>query len=454
MAAATRSAQGAKERWVGTGSIVALGLGLVLGEVLHQGMVSAAREGGGWGTHVPAILENLSVVGDLVLVRPLMLLVLPIIFTSVCSGVTALGDPARLGRLGAATAGYFMVTMLVAAIIGAVLVTAIAPGTGLSEDTVTALKNVGIEQFQASTQAHAATTSAASGGLGAAWLSIIRQVLPGNPFAAMAQGQPLGMIVFALVLGVGIAVGGPATAAAGRTIEALNEALLRAVGWVLWVIPVGALCLVTASVGHIGLAALVGPLGLYMAAVVGGLAIHMFVVLPALLAALGGGNPFRFMYQVREALATAFATASSSATLPVTMRVCETEGGCSRRATRFCAPLGGTLNMDGTALYEAVAVVFLFQLYGVDLSLGELVTVIVTATLAAVGAAGIPSAGLVTMVIVITAVNASLGSERLPVGAMGIVIGVDRLLDMCRTTVNVWGDMSAARVMTRLAPDD
>jgi Na+/H+-dicarboxylate symporter len=179
----------------------------------------------------------------------------------------------------------------------------------------------------------------------------------------------------------------------------------------------------------------------------------MFVILPVFQLLLGGGNPFRFMWAMREALATAFATASSSATLPVTIRVCETEGGCSQRATRFCAPLGSTLNMDGTALYEAVAVVFLFQLYGVQLSLGELAVVVATATLAAVGAAGIPSAGLVTMVIVITAVNSSLGSEKVPVGAMGIVIGVDRLLDMCRTTVNVWGDMGAARVMTRLAPD-
>jgi Na+/H+-dicarboxylate symporter len=233
----------------------------------------------------------------------------------------------------------------------------------------------------------------------------------------------------------------------------LNEALLRAVGWVLWIIPIGAFLLVSASVGKVGLAELLGPLGLYMSVVIGGLIIHMFIILPIFQVLLGGGNPFKFMWAMREALATAFATASSSATLPVTIRVCETEGGCSQRATRFCAPLGATLNMDGTALYEAVAVVFLFQLYGVQLSFGELAVVVATATLAAVGAAGIPSAGLVTMVIVITAVNASLGSEKLPVGAMGIVIGVDRLLDMCRTTVNVWGDMGAARIMTRIAPD-
>jgi Na+/H+-dicarboxylate symporter len=261
------------------------------------------------------------------------------------------------------------------------------------------------------------------------------------------------MITFALVLGVAMALCGEACDPAMRVLNGLNEALLRAVGWVMWIVPVGAFLLVASSVGRIGLRELLGPLGMYMAVVIGGLVVHMFVILPAFQFVLGGGNPFRFMWRMREALATAFATASSSATLPVTIRVCETEGGCSKRATRFCAPLGATLNMDGTALYEAVAVVFLFQLYGVQLSFGELAVVVATATLAAVGAAGIPSAGLVTMVIVITAVNSSLGSEKLPVGAMGIVIGVDRLLDMCRTTVNVWGDMGAARVMTRIAPD-
>jgi Na+/H+-dicarboxylate symporter len=378
--------------------------------------------------------------------------VLPLIFTSVVAGITSLGDPSRLGRLGLATGAYFLVTMLVAATLGASLVTLVGPGLGLSPDDVSALKASGIERFEAAPRL-AAAAEAGGQGLGAAWLQIARQMLPANPFAAMAEGQPLGMITFALVLGVAMALCGEACDPAMRVLNGLNEALLRAVGWVMWIVPVGAFLLVASSVGRIGLRELLGPLGMYMAVVIGGLVVHMFVILPAFQFVLGGGNPFRFMWRMREALATAFATASSSATLPVTIRVCETEGGCSKRATRFCAPLGATLNMDGTALYEAVAVVFLFQLYGVQLSFGELAVVVATATLAAVGAAGIPSAGLVTMVIVITAVNSSLGSEKLPVGAMGIVIGVDRLLDMCRTTVNVWGDMGAARVMTRIAPD-
>lgn len=433
---------GAKERWVATGSIVALVAGMFVGEVLHRQGASGTVAGFG-------------VAGDLMLVRPLMMLVLPLIFTSVVAGITSLGDPSRLGRLGLATSGYFLATMLVAAALGAMLVTMVGPGLGLAPDDVSALKASGIERFEAAPKL---TQAAAAGeqGLGAAWLQIARQMLPSNPFAAMAEGQPLGMIVFAIVLGVALALCGEVGDPAVRVLNGLNEALLRAVGWILWIIPVGAFLLVSASVGKVGLVELLGPLGLYMAVVIGGLVAHMFIVLPAFQLVLGGGNPYRFMWAMREPLATAFATASSSATLPVTIRACENEGGCSQRATRFCAPLGATLNMDGTALYEAVAVVFLCQLFGIALGGAELVIVVVTATLAAVGAAGIPSAGLVTMVLVVQAVNASLGNDparSLPIEAIGIIIGVDRILDMVRTMVNVQGDMFGARLLTRLAPD-
>ncbi|MFZ9689270.1 MAG: dicarboxylate/amino acid:cation symporter, partial [Phycisphaerales bacterium] len=168
-------------------------------------------------------------------------------------------------------------------------------------------------------------------------------------------------------------------------------------------------------------------------------------------------NPFDFMWRMKRALLTAFGTDSSSATLPVTIETAQDEAGCSKRASGFVLPLGATVNMDGTALYEAVAVVFLFQLYGIALGGAEFVVVVVTATLAAVGAAGIPSAGLVTMVLVVQAVNASLGNDparSLPIEAIGIIIGVDRILDMVRTMVNVQGDMTGARLLTRLAPDD
>jgi Na+/H+-dicarboxylate symporter len=190
-----------------------------------------------------------------------------------------------------------------------------------------------------------------------------------------------------------------------------------------------------------------------------GLAVHGLVVLPTVLFIFTRRNPFRYMWQMRRALMTAFGTDSSTATLPVTIDCAENEGGCSKRSANFVLPLGATVNMDGTALYEAVAVVFLFQLWGIDLSFSELLIVVITATLAAIGAAGIPSAGTVTMIIVISAVNKGLQGQGaseahlLPVAAIGVIIGVDRIVDMCRTTVNVWGDAVGAKIISKLAPD-
>jgi Na+/H+-dicarboxylate symporter len=232
------------------------------------------------------------------------------------------------------------------------------------------------------------------------------------------------------------------------------ETMMMLVRWIIWLTPIGVFFLVAWTVGKIGVEQLVGPLAKYVATVLSGLAIHGLITLPVIALVFARANPFRFMWQMRRALMTAFGTDSSSATLPVTIEAAEDEGGCSKRSANFVLPLGATVNMDGTALYEAVAVVFLFQLYGIDLSMTELLIVVITATLAAVGAAGIPSAGLITMVIVIDAVNKSLGATAtLPVAAIGVIIGIDRIVDMCRTTVNVWGDAVGAKIITRIAPD-
>jgi Na+/H+-dicarboxylate symporter len=217
--------------------------------------------------------------------------------------------------------------------------------------------------------------------------------------------------------------------------------------------PVGVAALVAWTVARLGVAEVAGPMGWYMVVVLAGLLLHGFVVLPAVLWVLTRENPYRFAHGMRSALLMALGTASSSATLPVTVDAAVTKGGCSKRAAGFVLPLGATINMDGTALYEAVAVVFLFQAYGIELGMAELAIVVITATLAAVGAAGIPSAGLVTMVIVVQAVNSSLGEAHLPLAAVGLILGVDRVLDMSRTMVNVWGDAVGAKIITRIAPD-
>ena len=390
--------------------------------------------------------------GDLVLIRPLKLMVIPLIFFSVVVGITRIGDPSKLGRLGIATLGYYFGTMLIAVVLGTTLVTLVQPGE-LPEDVRMDVIADGQQSFQDDTGLQSKVEGQSMGG---AWTNILKQMIPSNVFAEMSAGRPLGLIVFAMMLGLALAAGGQRTKAARDFFDAGFEGLMILIQWVIWLTPIGVFFLLAWTVGKIGLAQLLGPLSSYMGVVFIGLVLHMFIVLPIILFLFTRINPFGLMARMKPALLTAFGTDSSSATLPVTMETAELEAGCSKRASNFVLPLGSTINMDGTALYEAVAVVFLFQLYGIDLSMTELVLVVITATLAAVGAAGIPSAGLVTMVIVIAAVNGSLEGSglALPVAAIGVILGVDRILDMCRTTVNVWGDAVGARIMTRIAPDD
>lgn len=426
-------------------------LGLVAGVIVGQFLYLA------YGQADPQSLQLLKDTGDLILIRPLMLMIIPLIFVSVIVGVTSIGDPSRLGLVGGSTVLYYFVTMLLAVVLGAVLVTTIEPGVGLDPETTEALRVAGESQLEREAVLRERMNEAEDLGLGGVWLNILQQIVPTNIVAEMSATRPLGVIVFALLFGLALAATGSRGEPAVRFFESAFHAIMTLIVWIIWLTPIGVFLLVAWTVGTIGLRELVGPLSMYMATVTIGLFLHGLIVLPLVLYLLTRQNPFRFMWQMRKALMTAFGTDSSSATLPVTIQTAETEGGCSKRAANFVLPLGATVNMDGTALYEAVAVVFLFQLYGIDLTIAELIIVVITATLAAVGAAGIPSAGLVTMVIVVTAVNTSLAGRpdmpALPMTAIGIILGVDRLLDMCRTTVNVWGDAVGAKIITRLAPD-
>ncbi len=399
--------------------------------------------------------------GDLILIRPLMLLIIPLVFVSVVMGITSIGDPSKLGVIGSSTVLYYLVTMLIAVTIGTTLVATFRPGD-LPPQQQAELKGQAERELAQATDISQNIRLADEEGqsrLGGAWMNILRQMVPKNIFEEMARGRTLGVIVFALLFGLAIAAGGERTRPVADLFNGLFAAIMKLVGWVIWLTPAGVFLLVSWTVGKIGLRELVGPLGKYILIVLTGLAIHAFIVLPLVMVLFVRRNPFRYMWQMRRALMTAFGTDSSAATLPVTIESAETEGGCSKRAANFVLPLGATVNMDGTALYEAVAVVFLFQLYGIDLTFGMLLIVVITATLAAVGAAGIPSAGTVTMVIVINAVNTGLTgqgfpeSDLLPIAAIGVIIGVDRVIDMCRTTVNVWGDAIGAKIITRLAPD-
>jgi len=391
--------------------------------------------------------------GDLILIRPLKMLIIPLVFASVVVGITSIGDPSRLGLVGSATIVYYFATMFIAVVLGATLVSAIRPGEGVSQR----INLQEIEQrYAESDDSPRKVIEGSPHDLGGAWTSIIRQMVPDNVLAAAVNGQPLPVITFSILFGLALGFLGERAKAAINFFEAFFQAIMTLVGWVLWLTPIGVFLLVAWTLARLGGEA-INAVGKYMLVVFIGLAIHGFLTLPLILFFFGQTNPYRFMWRMRPALITAFGTDSSSATLPVTIRTAESEGECSKKASGFVLPLGSTINMDGTALYEAVAVIFLFQVYGIELGFEAIAVVALTATLAAVGAAGIPSAGLVTMVIVIEAVNTTLAGTNkpaLPLAAIGIIIGVDRIVDMCRTVVNVWGDAVGAKIITRIAPDE
>ncbi len=397
-------------------------------------------------------------IGDLILMRPLLLMIIPLVFVSVVCGVTSIGDPSKLGVVGGATIVYYAATMVIAVAIGATLVTTFKPGG--DDETRTALIDhaIGLEAEGGSIADNIAAAKAAEQDtLGGAWMNLLKQFIPENIVQNMADNNTMAVIVTAVLLGLALAMGGSRTQPAIQFFNAMFDALMRLVTWIIWVTPLGVFLLVAWTVGKIGFADLAGNWLKYILTVLTGLFIHGVIVLPLVLFIFVRTNPYKFMWQMRRALLTAFGTDSSSATLPVTIDCAENEGGCSKRAANFVLPLGATVNMDGTAIYEAVAVVFLCQLANIDLSFGEVLIVMVTAAMAAIGAAGIPSAGVVTMLIVIGAVNTSLagrGQPTLPDYMIFVVIAVDRIVDMCRTMVNVWGDAVGAKIITRIAPDD
>jgi Na+/H+-dicarboxylate symporter len=423
--------------------------GFVLGVVIGQ-VVLYRGEAGALGEHW------IRQAGELVLLRPLQILVVPLVFVSVVVGAASIGAPSRLGVVGGATVVYYVTTMLMAATLGTALAASARPGAidaaaaaPLTSNATAAYARSGLPEAVPQVQGKEGAT------LGRAFMDVLEQLVPPSIVDEMLQGRTLGMIAFALLLGLALAAGGEKTAAAVRFFEALFDALMRLVGWVMWLVPPGVFMLVAWAVGNVGLDNVMGPIAKYIAVVGGGLAIHMFVVLPLILLIFARSNPLRFMLQMRVALMTACATDSSSAALPLTMECAVGRATCSRRASGLVLPLGAAMNRNGTALYEAVAAVFLFQLYGIELEFSQLLVVAITATLVAIGAPGLPSTGLLMIVIVINAVNTSLGDPArvLPLEAIGVIVGVDRLVGMCGTTVNVWGDAVAAKIMSRIAPD-
>lgn len=356
----------------------------------------------------------------------LKMLIVPLVFSSIVTGVSGIGTLGDLGRLGGKTFLYYMGSSLLAILLGQVLVNAIGPGRGAE---------LGLTQQPASLDAD-----------GSLW-DILRRMVPANvPSALTDNGAMLQIIFFALLLGYFITRSGePHGTRVRGFFESFFDVMMRMAEGVLKLLPYGVFALLVRTVAGTGFEVF-KPLFVYMLTVTLALVLHAGLTLPILLKVVGRMSPVRWFRAMSPALMTAFSTSSSSMTLPVSMRTVEERGKVSNKVTSFTLPLGATINMDGTALYECIGVIFLAQYYtgatGFELTLAMQVEIVVLALLASVGAAGIPSAGLVMMLTILSALD-------LPVEGAALLLAVDRPLDMLRTVVNVWSDSCGAAIVAR-----
>ena len=365
--------------------------------------------------------------------RALIMIVLPLVFASLTLGVAGLGDVRKLGRIGVKTVAYFLITSALAACIGLALVNTLRPGDGLSPQTRTEL----LERFRGQAQQMAQQSGQTTFGI-----EMLVNIVPRNPVAAAAQFDMLAVIFFSLLFGAALSVL-PADRARPMIgfLEALGDIVVIIINWVMKLAPIGVFALIFSVTALFGYDILVKLLG-YVLTVLAGLAIHFFLVYSLLVWSLGKMNPLEFFRKIKTIVVTAFSTSSSNATLPTTLQVTERELGVPKEICGFVLPLGATMNMHGTALFEGVTVLFIAQVLGVALSFEQQVIVVLMSMLMAVGAAGVPSGSIPLLMIV-------LGVIGLPPEAIALVLGVDRILDMCRTTLNVTGDVTAALYIAR-----
>ena len=412
----------------------------ILIAMLGGAVVGLALNGAaGAGAVDPATVELVAGVGEWLgkaFLALLNMIVAPLVFSSLVASVVAAGGRPGLGRLGATTLAYYVVSSLVAITVGLVVVNLIRPGDGLDYATLVA----------AAEGAGAALPEApdVQGGALGVVVDLLYRMIPSNVVqAATSNRQILSLIFFALVFGLAAnATGGRARETVGRISSDVYEVMLTLTNGVLRLAPVGIGGYVVTVTATTGLDVVSGLIW-YVLTVFLALCFHFFVVLPLFLVVFARRDPVAWLRGMSEALLMAFSTASSSGTLPLTIKCVRENGGVSDRVASFTLPLGATLNMDGTALYEAVAVLFIAQSMGLDLDLGQQVVVAFTALLASIGAAGIPHAGTVMMVIVLQAVG-------LPTEGILVILAVDRVLDMCRTSVNVYSDTVGSAIIARL----
>lgn len=354
-------------------------------------------------------------------VQTIQMLVVPLVFASLVSGSAAIGDVKKLGRIGIKTVSFYMVTTAIAITIALLIAEIINPGIGLDLSQV----------------ATAEPTIGENAGL----IAVLLGIIPTNPVNALASGNMLQIIFFAIFVGIVIAILGEKVKPMTDVILSLNEIMMQMTMLIMKFAPIGVFCLIASTFATTGWDAFV-PLLKYMSAVLLGLIVQGAVTYMIMLGVFAKLNPIRFFKNFAPVMNVAFSTASSNATIPVNIETMEERMGVSKSVASFTIPLGATINMDGTAIMQGVAVVFVAQVYGIPLTLPAFLTVILTATLASVGTAGVPGVGLITLSMVLTSVG-------LPVEGIALIMGIDRILDMARTAVNVTGDAVCTLVVSK-----
>jgi len=359
--------------------------------------------------------------GGSVFINAIKMLVVPLVFVSLTVGSSAMGDIKKLGRIGGKTLGFYLFTTAIAIIIALTLANIINPGAGLSPDS--------IEKTSKTIK-----TSKP-------FVDVLIDIVPSNPIASMARGNMLQIIFFALLTGMGLTVLGDKVAKVRDLFNEANDLILEMLNLIMKIAPFGVFCLIAKTFSSLGYIAMI-PLLKYMLTVIGALFIHGLLTYQGLLIAVVKMNPLVFFKKFLPAISVAFSTSSSGATIPVTLETVQEEFGVSKSISSFTIPLGATVNMDGTAIMQGVAVVFIAAVYGVDLTMGDYVAVILTATLASIGTAGVPGVGLIMLSMVLAQVG-------LPIEGIALIMGVDRILDMTRTAVNITGDAVCTLIIAK-----
>ncbi len=395
-----------KKLGLSTKIFIALIVGALTGIVIHYALPASNFKD-------QFIVEGVLYVIGQGFIRLMQMLVVPLVFCSLVCGSMAIGDTKTLGKVGIKTVGFYIATTALAVTIAISVAYMINPGIGLNMDAV--------EKAEMS----AATNSTSI-------VDTLLNIIPKNPIGSMANGDMLPIIVFALFVGIMLAKLGSKASTVANFFSQFNDVMMEMTMAIMSIAPIGVFCLIARTFATVGFSAF-APMLKYMGSVTLALVLQCFVVYQVLLFIFTRLNPIKFVKKYLPVMGFAFSTATSNATIPMSIDTLNKKMGVSKQISSFTIPLGATINMDGTSIMQGVAVVFIAQVYGIDLTLGNLATVVLTATLASIGTAGVPSVGLVTLAMV-------LNSVGLPTEGIALIMGIDRILDMLRTAVNITGD--------------